>query len=133
MTPTVQMTPSADRDLDRFAEFLSKIAGRETALRFVDSFVSTFENHRAFYRPVECGVEVIRVLHGLRDLNAALEAPDGLSLPRDCFILTLGRSTGTDSTAWWRGPSPGSAYLTSRMGTDTGRVDPEPVPVPGAH
>ncbi|MBI4604738.1 MAG: type II toxin-antitoxin system RelE/ParE family toxin [Planctomycetes bacterium] len=31
-----------------------------------------FEQHLVFYRPVEDGIEVVRVLHGARDLRAIL-------------------------------------------------------------
>jgi toxin ParE1/3/4 len=32
-----------------------------------------FKNHLIFYRPVENGIEVIRVLHGARDLESLFE------------------------------------------------------------
>jgi toxin ParE1/3/4 len=31
-----------------------------------------FENHLAFYRAIEGGIEVVRVLHGSRDIEVAL-------------------------------------------------------------
>jgi toxin ParE1/3/4 len=34
--------------------------------------VSGFENHLIFYRPVEGGIEVVRVLHGARDIRSIL-------------------------------------------------------------
>ena len=36
--------------------------------------IPRFENYLIFYRPVEEGIEVIRVLHGARDLNGIFEA-----------------------------------------------------------
>lgn len=33
-----------------------------------------FENHLIFYRPVDGGIEVIRVLHGSRDIESILES-----------------------------------------------------------
>jgi toxin ParE1/3/4 len=39
--------------------------------------VRGFENHLLFYRPIPDGIELIRVLHGLRDIDAILkEEPD---------------------------------------------------------
>lgn len=38
--------------------------------------VKGFENWLIFYRPVDGGIEVIRVLHGARDLDSVLEAED---------------------------------------------------------
>ena len=35
--------------------------------------VEGFDNHLAFYRPIEGGIEVVRVLHGARDIDRALE------------------------------------------------------------
>ena len=37
--------------------------------------IQGFENHLAFYRAVEGEVEIVRVLHGTRDLKNALESP----------------------------------------------------------
>lgn len=34
--------------------------------------IQGFENHIVFYRPIETGVEVLRVLHGARDLGTIL-------------------------------------------------------------
>jgi toxin ParE1/3/4 len=36
--------------------------------------IQGFENHLAFYRAVEGGIEVVRVLHGSRDIEIALES-----------------------------------------------------------
>ena len=39
--------------------------------------VHGFENHLLFYRPIRDGIELIRVLHGTRDIEAILKAePD---------------------------------------------------------
>jgi toxin ParE1/3/4 len=35
--------------------------------------ISKFRNHLVFYRPIEGGVEVLRVLHGARDLGSILD------------------------------------------------------------
>lgn len=37
--------------------------------------VGGFENYLVFYRPIERGVEIVRVLHGARDIPAALDEP----------------------------------------------------------
>lgn len=34
--------------------------------------VTGFENHLVFYRPIQNGVEIVRVLHGHRDLDSLL-------------------------------------------------------------
>jgi len=39
--------------------------------------VNGFEKHLVFYRPVEDGIEVVRVLHGHRDLDSILGPEDG--------------------------------------------------------
>jgi len=41
--------------------------------------VPGFRNYLIFYRPTETGVNIVRVLHGSRDITAALqEEDDGL-------------------------------------------------------
>jgi toxin ParE1/3/4 len=35
--------------------------------------VAGFQKYLIFYRPIEGGIEVLRVLHGARDLDVALE------------------------------------------------------------
>ena len=35
--------------------------------------LSGFANHLIFYRPIEDGIEVLRVLHGARDIDALFE------------------------------------------------------------
>lgn len=37
------------------------------------SLVRGFENHLVFYAPTEQDIEIIRVLHGARDIDAAFE------------------------------------------------------------
>lgn len=39
--------------------------------------VQGFENHLIFYRPLEAGIEIVRVLHAARDLDRALNEGDG--------------------------------------------------------
>jgi toxin ParE1/3/4 len=36
--------------------------------------IEGFEKHLIFYRPVEDGVEIVRVLHGARDIDRVLES-----------------------------------------------------------
>jgi toxin ParE1/3/4 len=38
------------------------------------SRVEGFENHLIFYRPVAEGIEIVRVLHGARDIDSVLES-----------------------------------------------------------
>jgi len=35
--------------------------------------IGGYEKHLIFYRPVEGGIEIIRVLHGVRDVKGLLE------------------------------------------------------------
>jgi toxin ParE1/3/4 len=39
--------------------------------------VEGFENHLIFYRPVSDGIEIVRVLHGARDIDRMLEPDAG--------------------------------------------------------
>ena len=39
--------------------------------------VSGFDKHLVFYRPMEGGVEIVRVLHGHRDLDSVLGPENG--------------------------------------------------------
>ncbi len=44
-----------------------------------DSPISRYRNHLVFYRPIEGGIEILRVLHGARDITRILrgdEEPD---------------------------------------------------------
>jgi toxin ParE1/3/4 len=36
--------------------------------------VQGFERHLIFYRPTESGIDIVRVLHGARDIDTVLEA-----------------------------------------------------------
>jgi toxin ParE1/3/4 len=36
--------------------------------------ISGFTNHLIFFRPVEDGVEILRVIHGAQDIDAIFEA-----------------------------------------------------------
>ena len=76
---------AADRFLDLVEETLATIAAmpgigtlwgsERPALDAVRFFpVTRFRNHLIFYRQVEGGIEVVRVLHGARELPAILEA-----------------------------------------------------------
>ena len=98
----VVVLPAADQDLDEQALYYLERAAPKTAmcwyeqaaatieflaehpeikaqtpreaLRGIRSWpVSRFERHDVFYRPVEEGIEVVRVLHGTRDLDAILD------------------------------------------------------------
>lgn len=41
------------------------------------SAVARFRNHLIFYRPVEGGIEILRVLHGARNIASLLEDEEG--------------------------------------------------------
>ncbi len=36
--------------------------------------IDAFPNHLIFYRPIEGGIEIVRVVHGARDIDALLES-----------------------------------------------------------
>ena len=36
--------------------------------------IEGFENHLIFYRPVDDGIEIVRVLHGDADIDSVLES-----------------------------------------------------------
>jgi toxin ParE1/3/4 len=38
------------------------------------SRIDGFPNHVIFYRPIDGGIEVVRVLHGARDIDSVLES-----------------------------------------------------------
>ena len=38
--------------------------------------VEGFEKHLIFYRPTQGGIEIVRVLHGARDIDSVLESED---------------------------------------------------------
>jgi len=93
----VQFTPEASRDLDQIEEYISK-DDPEAALRLIHRIGERCEllsrhpaagedrselrpgirslpvgNYLVFYRPAENGIEVIRVLHGARDVPRFFE------------------------------------------------------------
>ncbi|HWE39015.1 MAG TPA: type II toxin-antitoxin system RelE/ParE family toxin [Isosphaeraceae bacterium] len=45
-------------------------------LRFLP--ITRFKNHLVFYRPIAGGIEVVRVLHGARDIHAILAEEFGI-------------------------------------------------------
>lgn len=74
---------AALRFLDALEETLNLLAGMPelgrirtfdaatlTGLRSIQ--VKGFDNYLVFYRPIESGVEVVRILHGARDLPSSL-------------------------------------------------------------
>jgi toxin ParE1/3/4 len=74
----------ARRFLDAVEETVAMIAAmpemgaprtyRHTALKDLRSIpVHGFDKHLVFYRPLDPGIEIVRVLHGARDLAAILE------------------------------------------------------------
>ena len=94
----VIVLPAADRDLDEQALYYLERGAPKTATRWYDQAAATFEfltghpevrlqtsrealrgirswpisgfdRHDVFYRPIEEGIEVVRVLHGARDLE----------------------------------------------------------------
>jgi toxin ParE1/3/4 len=95
--------PAAEQDLDEQARHMAAHSNLETALRFYDAADQTFEllaahpligrqadlpglrgarmfrirgfeKYLVFYRPVKSGIEVIRVIHGARDIERLLGA-----------------------------------------------------------
>ena len=54
-------------------------ASRElTSRAYGDGRIKGFENHLIFYRPSEDGVDIIRVLHGARDIEKVFEEDEDL-------------------------------------------------------
>lgn len=86
----VDANPEAARrflvEVERTLELLADMPGMgaarprlSPALRGLRMFSvgGGFDNHLLFYRPIKDGIEVVRVLHGMRDVAAILEAePD---------------------------------------------------------
>jgi toxin ParE1/3/4 len=97
----VVILPTADRDLDEQALYYLERGAPKTARRWYDQAAVTFEflarqleiraqtpwealrgirswpvsgfdRHDVFYRPLEERIEVVRILHGVRDINAIL-------------------------------------------------------------
>jgi toxin ParE1/3/4 len=75
---------TADRFLDAIIEWTAKVAGMprmgapcnfsHAELKDLRRFpMHEFENWLIFYRPTETGIEVLRVLHGARDITSILD------------------------------------------------------------
>ncbi len=54
-----------------------------TDLRF--SPIARFKNYLVFYRPIEGGIEIVRVLHGARDIPGLLAEEFGVGGDEDPF------------------------------------------------
>ena len=68
----VEKRPQAITDLADIAVFLAEESGSdEPAFRFLTA-ADGFPNYLIFYRPVESGIEIIRVLHAKRDIDLLL-------------------------------------------------------------
>ena len=104
-SPRARFLPAAERDVDDIAEYIARdsldsalrfyAAVRSDAQKLADmpglgpiyGFksaghadirfwpVAGFRNHLMFYRPAPDGVEVIRVIHGARDLQRQMQNP----------------------------------------------------------
>lgn len=93
MNPEVSKSPEAFRDLDDIAAYIG-LDNPQAALRFLDSLQIRFhllasspgigrlrpdlgtgihgfpvEDYTIFYRQVSTGIEIVRVLHGARDIE----------------------------------------------------------------
>lgn len=91
--PQIIRSPESDIDLYEIAAFIAR-DNLDAALRLIDKFDETFRllaefptvgqsredlapglrslplgNYIIFYRPAETGIEVVRVLHGARDMR----------------------------------------------------------------
>ena len=103
MTPQIIVRPRADWDVDEQVEHIeasNPAAARRFLAAVQDSFrrladmpglgslceftnpryanlrqwpVRRFKNHVIFYRPVEAGIEIVRVLHAARDIKSFFE------------------------------------------------------------
>ncbi|HJT34146.1 MAG TPA: type II toxin-antitoxin system RelE/ParE family toxin [Pirellulales bacterium] len=103
MSPVVQITPTANGDIDAQAAYLARdresiaarfyLAVKEAGERIARSpelgagvpsrgkkvsdlrmcRVPDFRNHLIFYRPIDGGIEIVRVLHGARDWQSLLD------------------------------------------------------------
>lgn len=102
--PLVVVLPDAQADMDDTAEFIAQdnvdaarrfVVAAEASFRYLAEMptigpqrafhhsnlldlrswrIRGFENWLVFYRPIPEGIEVIRVLHGARDLDDILES-----------------------------------------------------------
>ena len=68
MSARYLVKPHASRDLDDYASHLGDKANLDVALRFLDRAHTML----ILYRPLAEGVEILRVVHGSRNLNALL-------------------------------------------------------------
>ncbi len=103
MTNRVEIRPRADQDLDHHFAYIAEhnapaaerflLAAKETLERLAampelggvcESLdprltgirvwqVSGFKSYLVFYRPVQGGIEVVRILHGARDIGAIFD------------------------------------------------------------
>jgi toxin ParE1/3/4 len=75
-----RFTASAEKTFERLARMPgmgSRWGSDRPNLAEVRFFpVAKFPNHIIFYRPIPGGIEVLRVLHGARDLKSILEPPE---------------------------------------------------------
>jgi toxin ParE1/3/4 len=97
VSPTVSKTPQAFHDLDTIADFIG-LDNPQAGLRFLDVLEGKFqllaespgigrlrpelapelrafpvEAYLVFYRQAPSGIEIVRVLHGARDIEAVFE------------------------------------------------------------
>jgi toxin ParE1/3/4 len=102
--PRIEVRPQARRDIDEIADFIAQdsvAAGRrfyDSAQQAFRDLVATpgmgrlrefrnprmagvrswairgFERFLVFYRPTDHGIEVLRILHGARDIETTLES-----------------------------------------------------------
>ena len=70
MTNRIHRHDAAWQDLDDLAAFIQKDSP-QAAIRFLEK--KGFPKHLIFYRPIDHGIEVVRVLHGARDIEAVFE------------------------------------------------------------
>ncbi len=72
----IQAADKAIENLARMPEIGSPWRSKDPALAGLRvGSIRRFEKYLIFYRPISDGIEVIRVLHGARDIDAVLEAP----------------------------------------------------------
>jgi toxin ParE1/3/4 len=94
----INLRPKAEVDLLEIWDFIFQSAGMERADKFIDQIKANFEiletfpemgkprenlaptlrsipegNYLIFYQPTSQGIDVVRVFHGARDLEALLE------------------------------------------------------------
>jgi toxin ParE1/3/4 len=103
--PAVVFLPAAERDIDAIADYiandnldaalrfyeavrsdarnLAEMPGMGPVWGFRNSAyadvrfwpIRGFRNHLIFYRPAPAGIEVVRVIHGARDLERQIQRP----------------------------------------------------------